>query len=78
MDISEALSITKIYSTLNGVDGISDVVSVKIKKMNGADYSNIKFDIEENTSPDGRYISVPDDVILEIKYPRVDIVGSIK
>lgn len=76
MDISEPFSITKIYSTLNGVDGIADVVNVRIKKMVGADYSSTRFDIEENTSPDGRYISVPDDVILEIKYPRVDIIGS--
>ena len=35
-------------------------------------------DIHENTSPDGRYIKVPKNVILEIKYLSNDIKGSVR
>jgi hypothetical protein len=60
------------------VDGISDTVSVKVVQKKGQLYSDIRFDIKEQTSADGRYISVPENLILEIKYPKLDIKGTVK
>jgi uncharacterized phage protein gp47/JayE len=76
--IGEPFYVSEIYSTLNKVDGVSDVVKVKMTKKSGTNYSNTRFDLEENTSVDGRYIKVPENVVLEIKYLSNDIKGSVK
>ena len=77
LDIGEPLFITDIYSELRKVPGLVDVVSVKIVKKVGGIYSDTSFNIEGNTSADGRYIKVPKNVVLELKYPDSDIQGAV-
>lgn len=77
MDIGEPIFLTDIYSELKKVDGLIDVVSVKIIKKVGGLYSDVNFDLEGGQSPDGRYIEIPKNVILELKYPDSDITGVI-
>jgi hypothetical protein len=78
LDIGEPFSIAQIYSILNKTVGISDVTNVRVTNKFGGRYSNIGYDIRESTTPDGRYINVPKNVILEIKFPNEDIKGTIK
>ena len=78
MDIGEPFSISEIYSVLNKTIGISDVTNVRVTNKFGGKYSNIGYNIDENTDPDGRYINVPKNVILEVKFLDVDIKGTIK
>jgi hypothetical protein len=75
--IGEQISISDIYSTLSKVTGVLDVVKVKIVNKTGTNYSNVQFNINQNTSPDGTYIMVPKNVIAELKY-STDIVGKIR
>ncbi len=77
-DIGEAFYTTDIHTTLKDVDGVVDVTHVKVKIKTGGLYSDIRFNIEENTSADGRYIEMPVNAVFEIKYPDSDINGSIK
>lgn len=77
-EISEPFSISDIYTTLNKLDGVSDVVNVEIINKTGAPYSTTRLDIQSQTSPDGRYINVPSNVILEILDPASDIKGTIR
>lgn len=77
MDIGEPIFLTDIYSELKKVDGLVDVISVKIVKKVGGLYSDVNFDLEGGQSPDGRYIEIPKNVILELKYPDSDIMGVI-
>tara|TARA_R100000664_G_C2758622_1_gene147657 strand:+ start:3244 stop:5043 length:1800 start_codon:yes stop_codon:yes gene_type:complete len=77
MDIGESFNVGQIYTTLNGVTGISDVRDVRIININSTGYSGISFSIEDNTTPDGRFIMVPKNVALEVKYLDQDIIGSI-
>ena len=77
-DIGEPFYITDIYKTLQGVDGIVDVLSVKVTQKTGAAYSDTYFDIDSQTSADGRYIDVPKNAILEVKFPDQDILGAVK
>ena len=58
--------------------GVADVRTVTIKNITTGGYSNINFDIRANTTPDGRFIDVPKNVILEVKYLDTDIIGSIR
>ena len=76
-EIGEAFYFSDIYTLLNRVEGVLDTVSVKVNVINSAGYSQILYDIDANTSADGRYISVPEDYILEVKNLNIDIKGSI-
>jgi len=76
-DIGEAFFITDIYKTINDVDGVVDTKSVKVRQRTGGRYSDLGFNIRENMSADGRYFVVPEDVIVEVKFPLQDIKGVI-
>ena len=78
MFIGEPLYISDIYSTLNRINGIVDVVDVELVQKYGTAYSSHTFNIEENMSTDGRYLIVPKNVVLEIKFPDQDIRGAVK
>jgi hypothetical protein len=78
LDIGEPFNISEIYKAVNRVRGIVDVQDVKVENVTGTNYSNVSFDIDQNTTADGRLIEVPSNAILEIKYLDSDIVGSIE
>jgi hypothetical protein len=75
--IGESLKISEIYSILNRIDGVIDVIDVKIVKKVGNAYSDIRFNVDKNMTADRRYISCPQNVIFEVKYPRKDIKGTV-
>lgn len=77
MDIGEPIFLTDIYAELKKVDGLVDVISVRIIKKVGGNYSDVSFDLQGGQSSDGRYIEIPKNVILELKYPDSDIKGAI-
>ena len=76
--IGEPLYITDIFDTLKSVDGVLDVVKVKIVNRTGTNYSGTELDINNNMSPEGTYLIAPKNAIFEIKFPDVDIVGKIR
>jgi hypothetical protein len=76
-EIGEPFYLTEVYSLLNKVSGVADVSSVKLLKVSGESYSNVRFDFERSMSPDGRYINVPENVIMEIKFPSTDAKGVV-
>jgi len=78
LDIGEPISITNIFLALKYIEDIVDVVSAKIVKKSGGAYSDIKFNIDEFMSADGRYVSCPVNCIFELKFPGVDIKGTIR
>lgn len=76
-NFGETFYITDVYTSLKKVEGIVDVVDVTIESKVGDLYSDVYFNILQNTSPDKRYINVPKNVIMELKYPSDDIKGTI-
>lgn len=78
MEIGEPLYITSIYNVLNKLEDVADVKKVRIVAKTGASYSDTTFDIAENTSGDGRYIMVPNNVVMELRSPNADIKGSVR
>ena len=75
--IGEPVYLTDIYSALNKVKGVVDTKRVNIVRKIGANYSSTRFDVDEALSADGRYLSVPLNVAMEIKFPDTDIKGAI-
>lgn len=76
-DIGENLFLTDIYKELKKVQGVVDASSVTIDVKTGGNYSNISLNILERMSPDGRFIMVPKNVIMEMKFPLSDISGVV-
>ena len=78
MYIGEPLYLTRIYEVLNNVEGVQDVKRVHIHSKNGGAYSSVNYNVQTNLSRDGSYYKVPKNVILEIKYPDLDIKGAVR
>ena len=77
-EIGEPLEISEIYKTLNRIPGVMDTVDVKIDSVSGGKYSSVPLNIDLYMSSDGSKLYVPDDYILELKYPNADIKGVIE
>jgi hypothetical protein len=76
--IGEPLYLTRIYERLNRVDGVIDVRKVMFHNKTGGNYSSISMDLDKILSKDGTYLKTPDNVILELKFPELDIKGTAK
>tara|TARA_R100001594_G_scaffold49812_1_gene82835 strand:+ start:2236 stop:4044 length:1809 start_codon:yes stop_codon:yes gene_type:complete len=77
-EIGEPLDISQIYKTLNLVPGVMDTVDVKVSSVSGGIYSSVPLNTDLFMSADGRKLYVPDDHILELKYPNTDITGVVE
>ena len=77
-DMGEAIYISQLYKLLNDVPGVTDTTNVKLVNKVGGDYSNYVYDMDENLSPDGRFLIVPENVVAEILLPDQDILGTVK
>ena len=77
-DIGEPIKITEVYKELQKVDGVVDVTSVDVGLKSGGIYSESNYDFDAALSSDGRMIEAQPNVIFELKYPNVDIKGSIR
>ena len=76
--IGEPLYITELYNVLNRVPGVVDVKKVRIKNKTGGSYSGNSLNFNKVLSKDGTFIRVPKNAILELKYPNIDIKGTVK
>ena len=74
-NIGEPFYITDVFKSLNNVPGVVDTISVNVDTKTDAGYSQFPFDIELNTSPDGRILYAPSTVVFEIKDFDQDIQG---
>jgi len=73
--IGEPLYITRLYSILSKVEGVSDVKKVNVFQKTGPNYSPVRMNFKEAMSQDGTYIATPKNVIMEMKHPNSDIKG---
>lgn len=77
-DIGESFDISVVYSLINSVPGVVDTVDVHVTLKTGGLYSDVFYDVEGNTSFDGRLVEFPEDYIWEVKFPNTDIKGSVQ
>jgi len=78
MDIGQPIYITKIYDRLNNLEEIVDVTNVKLTNRSSGNYSSTILNLNNYISADGRILYAPENVVYELKYPNIDIVGTIK
>jgi hypothetical protein len=75
--MGEPFYVSDIQNMLNELEGITDVKKVAITMKSGGVYSDSAIDINQQKSADGRYIVIPQNCSVEIKYPNIDIKGTI-
>jgi hypothetical protein len=75
--IGEPLYITKIYQTINRVQGVVDTVKVKALIKQSANYSNLGLELNDILSKDGTFLKCPKNCVFEIKFPDQDLKGTI-
>ena len=78
LDIGEPIMLTDVFRALQSVPGVLDVTSVVVDLKAGGIYSEGNYDFQSALSSDGRRILAEPNIIFELKYPNVDIRGSIK
>jgi hypothetical protein len=76
LNIGEPFYLTDIYKTLNAINGVVDTTKVEVFQKTGEGYSSSQFSVYDNLSKDGRYLSVPENVIIEIRDLDSDITGE--
>ena len=76
-DIGEPFMYSDVYGVLKDIPYVLDVQDIFVGLKTGPAYSTSYFDIQRNTSSDGRMIVCPENHIFEIRYPSSDIRGTI-
>ena len=69
--------ISDVYRVLNELPEVVDTTSVRIVNKRGVGYSTTSYDVIANTTGDKRLVRVPENVVLEIRYPDQDIIGAV-
>lgn len=78
MDIGEPIYISNLWSVINKVDGIVDLKRLKVFNKSKNNYSSHVIDFDDIVTRDGTYFKTPKNVIMELKFPTIDIKGVIK
>jgi hypothetical protein len=76
-EIGEPIYITDVQTALQSVSSIADVKKITIFNRSGGVYSDISYNIDMNKSADGRFVTIPEDHIFEIKDMNADIIGTV-
>ena len=77
LEIGQSFDLDAVRQSLSGLPGVSGVRNVRIVNKFGGDYSSISYNVEDYVDAQNRFVEVPKNVILEIKYPDRDLHGSI-
>ena len=77
-EVGERFYISDVYQVLRAVPGLLDVTDVTITQRAGQNYASLPFDIADRVDPDGRYIDIPKNVIVEVKFPDSDVRGTVR
>ena len=66
-----------VFKILKQIDGVLDVIDIKVVNKVSPNHSNFSYNIANNLSTNGRILNVPHDSIWELKF-ITDIVGNVR
>ena len=78
LEIGQNFDLDEVRRILSGIEGIDGVRNVRLVNKFGGAYSDISYNVSAYTDAENRFVEVPKNVILEIKYPDTDIIGTLK
>ena len=79
-EIGESFLLSDVFNVLKNTPAVLDVLEVDVLTKTGATYADTNFDATNRVNRDreGRRILSPIDSIFEVKFPNVDIVGTVE
>jgi len=77
-DIGESIQILDFYKVLQKVEGVVDVLDVELSNVTGGSYSDVSYNFNQNLSANAQRIQALNNVVFELKFPNVDIKGSVR
>jgi|TARA_Y100000289_G_scaffold64568_1_gene76650 hypothetical protein len=78
-EIGEPLYMTEIMRIIQSIPEVANIPlkdGIKIQSLSGGKYTDLKYDVKSNTSPDNTFVYIPQNAIWEIKYID-DIKGTV-
>ena len=76
-EIGEHFYVSEVFKILKEIDEVLDVVSVTLRSISGENYSDYSYGIDDNMSPEGRVLYIPNNSIWEVKYLQ-DVKGMVR
>jgi hypothetical protein len=77
-EIGEPIIKTDYFKALKNVEEVLDVIKIDVVNKSGLPYSEVVHSIDENTTSDNRVVLIPRNHIFELKFPEIDIRGTVK
>jgi hypothetical protein len=77
-DIGESIQVLDFYKVLQKVEGVVDVLDVELSNVTGGSYSDASYDFKKNLSANAQRVEALNNVVFELKFPNVDIKGSVR
>tara|TARA_R110002020_G_scaffold149972_4_gene326478 strand:+ start:11729 stop:13531 length:1803 start_codon:yes stop_codon:yes gene_type:complete len=75
-NFGESLNVAEITKLVNDTEQVDDVLKMEFYGVNGGPYSDIEYDFIKNTTSDGRFITIPQNYVFEIKFYSTNITGE--
>jgi hypothetical protein len=77
-DIGESIQILDFYKVLQKVEGVVDVLDIELSNIAGGSYSDASYSFKQNLSSNAQRVEALNNVVFELKFPNVDIKGSVR
>jgi hypothetical protein len=75
-NFGESINVSELTKQINDIEQADDVLSVEFYSVTGGSYSDVEYNFIKNTTTDGRFITIPENYVFEIKLFSSNITGE--
>ena len=66
-NFGESINVSELIRILNDTEQVTDILKMEFYSLTGGSFSDVEYDFIRNTTSDGRFITIPEDYVFEIK-----------
>lgn len=66
-NFGESINIAELKRILNDSEQVVDITKMEFYSLSGGSFSDVEYNFIKNTTSDGRFITIPEDYVFEIK-----------
>lgn len=66
-NFGESINVSELTRILNDTEQVTDILKMEFYSLTGGSFSDVEYDFIRNTTSDGRFITIPEDYVFEIK-----------
>ena len=75
-NFGESINVSELTKQINDTEQVNDVLKMEFYSVTGGTYSDIEYDFIKNTTSDGRFITMSENYLFEIKLFSTNITGE--